>query len=207
MRYYHEVGRALTEHWGWDSDDSNLIRERTTEEKMLCVLCAVLKELGELKALLLNPCERAEDRKKAKEKARYRARVAAEEARRRSLAESRREWFLPVADRLLDELPAGEVVDKLRRHIHRDTWEAWPGAFPRYVAALKGPPYQWDVTVFYGLGPVFAAEWRKTMASNKASACAMKKVRQQIQKPKPPTNQENSDDGNEREEKGHCGND
>ncbi len=177
--YFHEVGKKLGLKWAWINTEESvknlLTLEDKPEDRTVFLLCAVVKTLDNMTTVLEEMNHKLdmlypEYRKQHTENLRKHKQRVEEYQQQRvkdcERANSRRKWLEPVVDRMLSKVPDSKLKSKLSLCIRKTfnyacEW-GYPSDFQNYTVALKGPPEEWNVTEFNGIGPKFTRMWRES---------------------------------------------
>ena len=172
----HTAGSHYAEDWVFAPSDKTLddvIGEAKSDQRVEYLLCSLVKELREVnyKLDMLDPDIRQKYIERKRQKAKEKADREAHYDERFELARSRRSWFLPVAERLVARHAPPDLASQLRRKIRSSAEKSCIGYYPHphefldYVKALKGPPEQWNLKAFHGIGPAFVRTWKQALAN------------------------------------------
>ena len=171
----HIVGAHYAENWVLGSPDKTMddaIREAKPDLRVEFLLCSLVKELREVNGKLdmLDPDIRQKYLERKRQVAKKKAVMAARHDELFQLARSRRSWFLPVAERLVARHAPPDIASQLQRKIRSSAEKScrgypYPDEFLNYVKALKGPPAQWNLQAFHGIGPAFVRTWKQSLAN------------------------------------------
>ena len=179
--FLHEAGKHIGLNRAWcDTEKSvnDLLTESTNikrKDHTVFLLCAVVKALDNMTTVLgkinhkldmLYPehrKQRTENLRKGKQR---QEEYQQQHAKKCERANSRRKWLEPVVDRMLSKVPDSKLKSKLSLCIRKTFNYACEGGYPlgfqNYTVALKGPPEEWNVTEFNGIGQKFEKMWKES---------------------------------------------
>ncbi len=177
--YLHEVGKFIASNRAWcdteksvnDHVEANIKREDQT----VYLLCAAVETLSNMTTVLgkmnhkldmLYPEQRKQHTENLLKDKQRKEENQQQHAKNCERANYRRKWLEPVVDRMLSEVPDSKLKSKLSLCIRKAFNVAcecgYPSDFQNYTVALKGPPEEWNVTKFYGIGPNFKRMWKES---------------------------------------------